>query len=298
MSAVDDRPRVVRSQVEPRLVERRRRVHVEQRRARRRRLAVIVAIAAAVLGVIGLLLSPVLDVDRVLISGNERLDDSTVIELSGLVLGEPMVAVDLADARAALLAEPIVASARVSRRWPATLVVEIIEERPLAVFDHPGGSAVVSASGMVLGGGSERASLAVVVLEDPVQLEPGQRVQGSLRQVVAAVEQLRVELRAGVERYVLDDGMLTLRLVDDATVLVGRLDDLPAKLIAIETALEQIALECLDVLDVRDPTRATVSRIDRCDAPEPTAVLDPPASDDEAAGASPQGVGAGSAEQP
>ena len=65
---------------------------------------------------------------------------------------------------------------------------------------------------------------------------------------------------------------MSFTLADDATIEFGPVEDVPAKLVAIQAFLDQVTLECLDVLDVREPGRVTASRVAGCAVPAPTDV--------------------------
>jgi cell division protein FtsQ len=269
---------VVRSRVDPRLVERRRVVRAEADRRHRRRIVGLALVAAVVLGAIGLLLSPLLDVDRVEVAGAERLGAERVVELSGIRVGEPMAAADLAAARRALQADPGLAAAHVVRSWPSTVRIEVVEHRPAALVVHPAGTLVVSAAGTALAAGSGGPDeLPRIELDATPAAAPGEQLPEALRAVVALVEQVDPAIAPLVEAHRLSaDGTLEWLLQDGATVRFGRVADVPAKLQAAETVLSQVELACLSSLDVREPSRATVRRRDGCDVPPPTVRLDRP----------------------
>ena len=84
-------------------------------------------------------------------------------------------------------------------------------------------------------------------------------------------ESLPEAVRAQLEVARLSDaGELELVLDDGAVVRFGLVEDVPAKLAATQGVLEQVVRECMDVVDVREPSRATVSRVEGCSTPAPT----------------------------
>jgi cell division protein FtsQ len=89
-------------------------------------------------------------VKRVEITGLEHMDRMTVY---GIALDQhtmSMASVDLTGVRQKLLGYGWIADAHVTRRLPDTLVVEIEERKPAAVWQHSGKLALVDGHGIVL----------------------------------------------------------------------------------------------------------------------------------------------------
>jgi len=273
MTATRTRRQVVRTQVEPRLEQRRREVRDEERRRRRRSLVLVGVVLAVVAALVAVGFSPLLDVDRIQVRGLERLDASAVRPASGLATGDPMVAVDLDEARDALRSLPGVRGARVERHWPSTVRITLAEEEPAALVLFESGPEVISTTGRVLEGVPPERE---VVLPLVVHGEDGPSARGGTGEVdedvlVAAMALHRMDgdLRDRVASASLDEhGLLSLELTDGATVRLGPLEGLPAKLGAAEAVIAQVNPECWDVIDVREPARVTVSRT--CEGPEVT----------------------------
>lgn len=118
--------------VDPRLRARRQAVLRSEGRRRLRRLGVVAA--GAGVGLTGwlLALSPLLDVDQVVVRGAQRSEPEVVREATGVAPGEAMVTLGLGRAVAAVEALPWVATATAERSWPGTVVVSVVERRPVA----------------------------------------------------------------------------------------------------------------------------------------------------------------------
>lgn len=275
MSAPTTRDRVVRSQVEPRLAERRRSVAEEQHRRRRRRLAAVLVVLALI-GLAGAVAwSPLVDVDRVVVDGAERLDPDLIRSASGIERGEPMVGVDLRAVRRAVRDVPGVTAASVRREWPGTVRIDVVESVGLVRLVSEGRVAVLTTTGAL----SDPGVLAGAVDElAEVELPPGalgdaDRFPDELRGLLGVFAGLPDSLRDPLSDGQLDDrGQLTFDLPGGATLEFGTLDDVPAKLVRTQAAFEQVALECLAVVDV-STARVIVSRVEGvagCAAPPPT----------------------------
>ncbi len=72
-------------------------------------------------------------IETVQVNGNRVLTSADVLATAGLRTGESLVGLDLAAARARLVAHPRVREASLRRRLPGTIVVEIVEREPWAI---------------------------------------------------------------------------------------------------------------------------------------------------------------------
>jgi len=72
-------------------------------------------------------------IENLQVSGNRVLANADVFATAGLRAGESLIGLDLAAARARLVAHPRVREASVRRRLPGTIVVEIAERVPCVV---------------------------------------------------------------------------------------------------------------------------------------------------------------------
>ncbi|MDQ8758236.1 cell division protein FtsQ/DivIB [Sphingosinicella sp. LHD-64] len=87
---------------------------------------------------------------RVEIHGTERVSR---LDIYNVAFDQPSMAmplVDLAATRARLLEFGWIREARVSRRLPDTLVVDIVERRPVAIWQNGGRLSLIDAEGVVL----------------------------------------------------------------------------------------------------------------------------------------------------
>jgi len=101
----------------------------------------IVGAAGVLAAVAALALPSLLRVTRYEIRGSAYLGREQVLEAAFLREGERLLAVDPERSRAALEADPRIASARVSRRFPNGVLVELTERKPIAtVLVESGGA--------------------------------------------------------------------------------------------------------------------------------------------------------------
>jgi cell division protein FtsQ len=89
-------------------------------------------------------------VKRVPVTGMERVDQLKVYQLVLAEKDRAMPLVDIEKIRADLLQYGWIKDARVSRRLPDTLAVEIIERKPAALWQRDGKYSLIDANGIVL----------------------------------------------------------------------------------------------------------------------------------------------------
>lgn len=89
-------------------------------------------------------------VQRVEVTGMERVDQVKVYQLVLAEKDRAMPLVDIEKVRADLLQYGWIKDARVARRLPDTLAVEIIERKPTAIWQRDGKYSLIDADGIVL----------------------------------------------------------------------------------------------------------------------------------------------------
>ncbi|HEX7742413.1 MAG TPA: cell division protein FtsQ/DivIB [Sphingobium sp.] len=90
------------------------------------------------------------EVQKVEVRGVERMDELPVYNIALGQVDRSMLSLDLPKVRAEMLKLGWVKDARVSRRLPDTLVVDIVERDPVAVWQHEGQLHLIDVQGVVL----------------------------------------------------------------------------------------------------------------------------------------------------
>jgi cell division protein FtsQ len=248
--------------IDPRISARRIAVQrAEGQRRLHRLLWVGGCVGIAVLG-LGATRTPLLDVDRLEVSGADSAAVADALAPAGIRPGTPLVDVDLARGRAELEALPWVANAELRRAWPGTVEVRVEARIPVARVAVAAGSALVAEDGVVVA--VDPAPSDLVPVEGPATLAPGERFEAPALLAVAAA--LPTELRPLVASVGNGDGSgaAVLHLADGGLVRLGAADQLEPKLLAALTVLTQVDRSCLAVLDVRVPSAPTVTRGRSC----------------------------------
>jgi len=89
-------------------------------------------------------------VAKIEVRGLDRMDEMPVSDIAVKYVDRSMLSVDLDRLRAEVMTLGWVKDARVSRRLPDSLIVEVVERRPVAVWQHDGRLSLIDATGAVL----------------------------------------------------------------------------------------------------------------------------------------------------
>lgn len=249
--------------VDPRVAERRRAVARAAGRKRLRILLIAFAVFVALGGLVGLTLSPVLDVDRVEVRGSAHTSIAAVLKTTGLsTRGHAMITVDRFDLASKVERLPWVDTAEVTRRWPNTVRIQITERVPLGVVAVPGGVAILDKTGRVLATASAPPAdtIAITTTKDKVPA-PGRTVRSPLQSALTILTQLSTDLRAetqAIHRLNGDTPTYDLTLNGNITIRLGDAADMGEKLTAAESVLVA-ARASGTVIDVRVPRSPTVT---------------------------------------
>ena len=250
--------------MDPRIRERRVEVRREEGKSSFRVFIGVTAIAALGVGGWAAGDSSLLDVDRIVIVGAVHTEVGEARFASGVRRGEPLSGVDQDRAVRGLEALPWVQDATVSRRWPDTVRIRVVEREPVAVTPSAGGgSALVDGSGRVLEWThAPPPGLAVLAGLSPAG-PAGSTLGPDGAAALAVAVALPAELRArtvGVAPAEGGRGEVDIRLHPDGTVRLGPPEDLQRKFDAIRTVLAQVDLRNLAAIDVRRPDSPVLTR--------------------------------------
>ncbi|MET0370342.1 MAG: cell division protein FtsQ/DivIB [Sphingobium sp.] len=97
------------------------------------------------------------EVEKVEVRGVERMDEMAVYNVALGQVDRSMLSLDLDHVRGEMLRLGWVKDARISRRLPDTLVVDIVEREPVAIWQNGGRLALIDVHGVVLQGVSADA---------------------------------------------------------------------------------------------------------------------------------------------
>ena len=256
--------------IDPRIRARRLEVRRDQRRGRRR-IGLVVAIALTVVAAgWGATRSPLLAVRQIEVRGTSHVSRSELVAAAGLDHRRQMLDLGPDQVAARLDTVAWVGRARIERHWPNTVTIDIAERIPVAQMAGPAGQpALVDARGRILATGSEAAAV-LAATAPPLPRLLGVTSAASAGSVVDQAAEGALSLVAGLPKVlaavgpgrdpgslkavsVAADGVLRAALTSGVTVVFGWVDQLTAKLVALQTVLVQVNVASGTTVDVRVP---------------------------------------------
>jgi cell division protein FtsQ len=248
-----------------RLRARRIAIRRDEGRRRLRRVIVLAALAAAVLLGFGVTQSPVLDVDRVTVSGGVHTPADVVRAASGIRVHRPMTGVDLDRARRGIIALPWVQTVSVARKWPASIRGSITERTPVATVPagQPG-FALVDRTGRVLDTSPAAPPGLPVLAGVPPAGAPGTALAAEATDVLRVATLLLPPLVPKVAAVAAAPDGVELQLAAGGKVRLGPATDVLAKLVAADTVLSQVDVSHLCALDVRVASAPSLTQGGSC----------------------------------
>ncbi len=209
-----------RKAIDPRIRDRR----VEVLRAQgRRRLRWMIGLTALGLVLVAgwfVIHSPLLDVERIRVTGTQQATAAEVRSAAGVHRGEAIVFVDTGAVEHDVERVPWVEKARVERSLGGEVAIHVTERRPAAwVRRAPDRVAVVDARGRVLADASEPPAELPEITGLRTVPSPGREVAPTA--VPGVLGQLPPELGLRIARIVVDGGAVTLGVRDGPEVRLG-----------------------------------------------------------------------------
>ncbi len=244
--------------IDPRIQLRRDQVRADDVRRRRRRFGAFVLLTALVVAAVGVTRSPMLDVDHVRTVGATRTGPDAVRAAARIEIGDPMVSIDLAAAEERIERLPWVAAASVTRDWPGTVRIAVIERVRVATTDGPF-PLLVDREGMILGSAVGTDGLPSIGPR-PSGAVPGDRVPAAMRARVQTVEAMPASLAADVRSVTAGPDGIELVLSDGIVVIVGDAGRLRTKFEVVATRLAQADRGSIATLNVTVPEAAALTR--------------------------------------
>jgi cell division septal protein FtsQ len=253
----------------------------------------VVAFAVAYLGYRGAGIvahAHVLQVDRIVVRGNERLSQGEVLAVLSGLRGESLLWTDLDMWRERLLASPWVREAALRRMLPSTVEVTVSERQPVGIGRLNGGTYLVDERGTIIDQyGPEYADLDLPIIDGlaaPAADDDGDggRLVDAARAELAGRVIGALRTRADVARRL---SQIDVRDLHDARVI---LSGDPA---VIALGDDQFLARLQSYLDLAPALHDRVPAIDYVDVRFENRIYVRPATAKELAGATPNGVRAG-----
>ena len=224
---------------------------------RRRRITWAVSLGSVgllVLSVVVLTLSPAPSFREVRVEGGDRVTSSAVAEALGGLYGEPLARVS--DERVQQALEPLTLIQAFETRIepPGTLVVTIVERKPLGAVSASGAFDVVDAAGVVLW---EEPTLPTGLPRILVAADSSSPSFSAISRVLLALPQELLVQVEGITATTLDDVRFTIR-GSSHEVVWGSSERSVEKARVLRAALIALRTEESQVIDVTTPDSMVV----------------------------------------
>jgi cell division protein FtsQ len=247
--------------IDPRIRARRIEVARAQGRRRLRVLVALVVVAVLAVGTVVVLHSALFAVSDVQVNGAVYTDQLDIDAAVRAVKGQPILSADLGKARKILEASPWVKRAAVTREWPHSVRIDVVERVPAASYPADDGQwRVIDPTGRVLAAldGQPRDLVPVIGPQDAVP--PGGTAPAKLIDGAQVVNALPPSIKPLVESLKLDgDGgvglVLVLRTKAKGQIVIGNSDVLKDKYEAVLAVFHRLDAQKVEVLDVRVPQK-------------------------------------------
>lgn len=211
------------------------------------------ALALLAAGLAFLWAGPFLAVGTVRVDGAGSLAADEVREAAGVDIGTPLLRVDVEAAEARVARLPQISAVEVTRGWPQSVVVTVVERVPVAVVGQPGRRSLVDADGVLFDTITGAAPLGVVPLDVAAPGPGDPATMAALEALVA----LPGEVRRVIGRTaVAGPEDITLTLTDGTLVRWGGPADSGTKSTVLTALLERMDdgdLEPAGTIDLSTP---------------------------------------------
>lgn len=248
-----------------RLLDRRRAIIAARVRRRRRQVVAGAVLLVVAVGLYEVARSPLFGLSAVRVQGAGAATRAAVLAAAGLHPGEPYLAIDADQVRRRVAALPAVAGVTVSRAYPSSLRITVVERHPTAVASSGSDRWLVAGDGTVLERASgEPAGLPLVGgVPLPPDVRPGTRLPpgNSLANALTALDGMDPALRRQVTAVTARSiDSLQFQLRGGAVVVYGLAERQAAKDAAVLLVQKQLRSEGKEVvrIDVRSPSTPTV----------------------------------------
>ena len=186
---------------------------------------------------------PVLAVDTVQVDGAGTVSAEEVRTAAGIDAGTPLMRVDVQDVEARVARLPQVAAVEVTRGWPRSVVITVVERIPVAVVGQVGRRSLVDADGVLFDTitGTPPAGVVPLDVADPGPDDPATRA--ALEALVALPEEVRDGIDGATAAGPED---ITLTLTDGTLVQWGGPAESRKKATVLTALLGRVADEDLE----------------------------------------------------
>lgn len=248
------------------LKERRQSKIIKAKGQRRKRFFIISLIVVAILAVVGLLYnSKFFNIKEIEVKGNKNITDQYVIDRSGIKREDTLFSLPSSKIINRIKKISWVYSVMVFKDWPDTVVIDILEKKPIAFIQLDNGSYLIDRKGFII----DRLRLKSVgklpkIDQLPInKVKIGQVIDNrSFNNALKAYLALSPNLRAKVTNITARSVNELYFIIQGIEIIYGKAEKIRIKNRFIETMLKA-KHEKISAIDVRIPEKPAVRILGR-----------------------------------
>lgn len=197
--------------------------------------------------------------NEILVVGRTETEREAVMQALGVRRGEPILAIDLAEAKHRLEELPWVSGAAIERRLPGILYISLSERQPMAIWQHDRAFTVIDRAGRPLADAVElarRGNQRIDTLPQVIGANAPQQVQSLL----AALDQVPAIRPRVTSASWISDRRWNLQLDNGVTIKLPEGATMPMALrqLAELEATGRVLDRDIVAIDLRQPDRAVL----------------------------------------
>lgn len=140
-------------------------------------------------------------VKDIAVEGRQRTDRDALFEALGIGARDPILKIDVTEARKRLLALPWVEKAEVERRLPDKIFIKLVERQPFARWENDNHIVVIDREGHVLPDADPASFASLPLLAGPGAPEAAEALMKDLNAYPDLAQHMKGALRVGMRRW-------------------------------------------------------------------------------------------------
>ena len=152
---------------------------IKKRRQRKIKIAKYSFLTLCVLAaIIGTMTSPLFNIKKITVSGNEKITENEVISLSGITLNENIFKTIISKSEDKILENPYIKSVKIKRKLPTNIEIIIEERKTNFMLEYGSGYVYINNQGYILEVSSEKLNVPILqgAETDAENFTPGNRL--------------------------------------------------------------------------------------------------------------------------
>lgn len=227
--------------------------------------SVVTIVICIVAFVFVLLFTPIFSVKNVNVLGNEKVDASTIINMSGINIGENIFKTDFAQVENKVSKVAYVDTVKARMKFPDTIVITITEAEPSAYINFIGSYVAISEKGKILDIKQkfDEIDRPVVYGVKVESFEIGSHIVADDEQRAGLLYDMLKQINnSGIIQKIQyldisDTDNITMTLTNKISVKLGNTDGIKYKISYLKSVLDTLKEESGGVIDLRDTKNVT-----------------------------------------